>query len=140
MWSYLWPIALVVMANTFYHIVAKSTPTGVNAFLSLTVTYIVGAAISFAFYLIQGGHKLSEELAKLNWTSYALGLCVIGLEIGYIYVFRAGWKVNLGPLVANISLALVLIAVGFLLFKESISVKQMIGVAVCVGGLILVTY
>ena len=63
----------------------------------------------------------------------------LGLEIGYIYVYRAGWKVNTGSLVANISLACVLIIVGMLLYKEHVSIKQLAGMAICIGGLILVT-
>lgn len=31
MWSMIWPIALVVGVNVFYHITTKSTPEGVNA-------------------------------------------------------------------------------------------------------------
>ena len=50
MWSMIWPILIVVGANTFYHICAKSTPEGVNAFASLTITYLVGAAFSAAAF------------------------------------------------------------------------------------------
>ncbi|NMP38550.1 MAG: EamA family transporter [Clostridiales bacterium] len=139
MWSYIWPIALVVLANTFYNIITKSTPSDVNAFLSLSITYIVAAAASFAAYLLTGGHKLSEELPKLNWTAFALGICIIALEVGYIYVYRAGWKVNTGSLAANISLACVLAVVGFLLYRESLSFKQVLGMLLCTGGLVLIT-
>ena len=41
--SYVWPIALVVFSNTLYQICAKEVPAGMNAFASLTVTYLVGA-------------------------------------------------------------------------------------------------
>lgn len=139
MFGYIWPIGLVVLANVFYNIITKSTPQSANAFLSLTVTYIAAAVISFILYITQSGHKLTQDFAKLNWTSFALGACIIGLEIGYIYVYRAGWKVNTGSLVANITLACVLIAVGFLLYKETLSIRQIIGIIVCIGGLVLVT-
>lgn len=139
MLAYIWPIALVVAANTLYHIVAKSTPTGSNAFLSLTVTYLVACVCSFALFLFGRGSGFAREMQKLNWTSVALGVCIIGLELGYIYVYRAGWKVNTGSLVANISLAVLLLAAGFFLYKEAVSARQLIGIAVCIGGLVLVT-
>ena len=41
MFSYVWPIALVVFANTLYQICAKSVPQDLNPFASLTVTYAV---------------------------------------------------------------------------------------------------
>ena len=139
MWNYIWPIGLVVLANVFYNITTKSTPSDANAFLSLTITYIVAAVCSFTLYLFQTNQKLPAAFEKLNWTSYALGIVIVGLEIGYIYVYRAGWKVNTGSLVANITLACVLVVVGFLLYKEAISVRQIVGIAVCIGGLLLIT-
>lgn len=139
MWNYIWPIGLVVLANVFYNIITKSTPSDANAFLSLSVTYIVAAVCSFAIYLFQGGQKLSEAFGKLNWTSCALGAVIIGLEVGYIYVYRAGWKINTASVVANITLACVLVVVGFLLYKETITIKQVIGIFVCIGGLLLIT-
>ena len=38
MLSYIWPIALVVLANTFYQICAKATPEAMNPLAALTVT------------------------------------------------------------------------------------------------------
>jgi uncharacterized membrane protein len=139
MWNYIWPIGLVVLTNIFYNIITKSTPSNTNAFLSLTITYIVAGVCSFAMYLLQGDQKLPAAFEKLNWTSYALGVVIVGLEIGYIYAFRAGWKVNTASLVANITLACVLVVVGFLLYKETLTIRQVIGIFVCIGGLFLIT-
>ena len=140
MLGYIWPIALVVVANVFYNITTKSTPSQANAFLSLAVTYCVAAACAFGLYLFQGGHqKLPAELSKLNWTAVLLGISVVALEFGYIHVYRAGWKVNTASLVANISLACILVLVGFFLYQESISLKQGIGMGVCAVGLFLIT-
>ena len=41
MFSYVWPIALVVLSNVVYHICAKSLPAAMNPLASLTVTYLV---------------------------------------------------------------------------------------------------
>ena len=40
--------------------------------------------------------------------------------------------------VANIALACVLVFVGFFLYKESLSLRQLIGIGVCVFGLFLI--
>ena len=113
---YIWPIALVVLANVVYNISTKSTPAGANAFLSLAVTYLIAGICAILLYLLQGGHqKFTAELSKLNWTSIALGISVVALEFGYIHVYRAGWTVNTASLVANIALACVLPPVALLL-------------------------
>ena len=46
MFSYIWPIALVVLSNVIYQICAKSIPRDIDPFASLTVTYAVGAIAS----------------------------------------------------------------------------------------------
>lgn len=139
-WYMLWPIVLVVLSNIFYNIITKTTPQDGNAMLSLTITYLVGALCAFIMYWFGGERQgIAQDLIKLNWTSFALGLAVVGLEFGYLHVYRAGWQVNTASLVANICLACALLFVGALLFHETLSVRQIVGVAVCVGGLVLIT-
>lgn len=139
MWNYIWPIILVVTANTIYHITTKSTPSNVSPYLSLTVTYIVGAIFTFFLYRVSGPEKgIITDLRSLNWTSYALGLAIVGLEVGYIYLYRSGWNISTGSLVANILLAVALIGVGLVFFKEPIGLRQIAGIVLCVTGLVLV--
>lgn len=139
MWNYIWPICMVVLANVAYNIITKSTPAQANALLSLTMTYLTAAFCSFVLYLFQGGSiKLSEELAKINWTAPLLGTSIVALEFGYIYVYRTGWKVSTASLTANIALACILIIAGVLFYKESLSLQQRTGIAVCILGLFLI--
>lgn len=139
MWNMLYPILIVVASNTVYNICAKSTPNDVNSFASLTITYAAAAACSSAMFFITGDQKnLIAEFSKANWTAYVLGAAIVGLEFGYICIYRAGWKISLGNLVASITLACVLIFVGVLLYKETISVKQLIGIVLCIAGMILI--
>ncbi|MCF0145024.1 MAG: hypothetical protein HUJ73_00405, partial [Eubacterium sp.] len=85
MMNMLLPIALVILSNCFYNVITKQTPGNVNAFLSLGVTYTVAAAFSFiVFFAGSANTTLSVELKKLNWTSFALGIVIVGLELGYI--------------------------------------------------------
>ena len=39
---------------------------------------------------------------------------MVGLELGYILIYRAGWKVSVASLVANLALACILVLVGVL--------------------------
>ena len=138
MWSMIWPIALVVGVNVFYHITTKSTPEGVNAFASLAITYGVGAVLSIVMFYLTGARGLAGELGKTNWTAWVLGIAVVGLEFGNICLYRAGWKVSVASLVMNIALACVLLAVGLLVYHETVSLRQGLGVLVCLAGIYLV--
>lgn len=136
--SMYWPILLVVLSNTFYNICAKATPQDVNPFASLSVTYLVGAAASLAVYfLTTGSPALLAEYGKLNWSSFVLGLAIVGLESGFIYMFRAGWPISVGQVVTSILLSVVLVFVGYLFYHEAITVNKIAGILICMAGLYL---
>ena len=138
MWNMIWPVLVIVGANTCYHIIAKSTPEGVNAFATLAITYGVGALLSVVMYYLTGERGFIGELGKTNWTAWALGLAVVGLEFGNICLYRAGWKISVGSLVTNVAVACVLLAVGVLLYHETITLRQGIGILACLAGIYLV--
>ena len=136
MLSYIWPIALVVLANTFYQICAKATPEAMNPLAALTVTYTIADLASGLLFAatIRGG-SLLREYSHLNWAPFVFGLALVGLEVGFIYAYKAGWPVSAASLVASAFLAVVLIFVGFLVYKEPITVSKLIGIAICMVGL-----
>lgn len=134
--SMVWPIALIVFSNIFYQIFAKSVPKQIDPMASLTVTYLVGAVCSaIMFFVMNRGGSLIAEYKKLNFAPLLLGLCIVGLEAGYIYAYKNGWSVSTAPLVQSAFLSIALIFVGALLYKESITATKVIGIAICLVGL-----
>ena len=139
MWEIIWPVLIVVLSNTIYNICTKSTPSDVNAFGTLMITYITAAIFTgLIFLFLVKPENAIFELSKVNWTSVVLGIVIVGLELGYIFMYRAGWKVSSGALVANICLAIALIFVGALLYGENINLKQILGIFICIVGLFLI--
>ena len=136
MFDLIWPIVLIVASNTVYQVCAKSVPASMNAFASLTVTYLVGAAAcAVMYYITNRGGNLVREYSNINWASFVLGIAIVGLEVGCIFAYKNGWQVNTMQIVQGTLLAIVLIFVGYLVFKESISVNKLIGIAICLVGL-----
>ena len=136
MFAYIWPIALVVVCNTLYQVCAKSVPADMDPFASLTITYLVGAAASFALYYgLNRSGTLLQEYRQLNWAPVVLGLVVVALEVGMIFAYKAGWKVSLASTVQGTFVAIALVAVGALFYHEAITVNKLLGVALCLGGL-----
>ena len=137
--AYIWPIALVVISNTFYQICCKCVNDKINPFASLTITYLVAAAISLLLYYVLGKQpNIFKELSNINWASFVLGMVIIGLEVGFIYAYKAGWSVSTASIVQSSFLAVALIFVGYFAFKECITWNKIVGVIVCLIGLVLV--
>jgi drug/metabolite transporter (DMT)-like permease len=135
----IWPLLVVVGANTIYNISTKSTPSDVNAFASLATSYFIAMLGSVVmFFLTSDSKNLLVEVSKTNWSALALGIAIVGLEFGYICIYRAGWKIGVASLVANISLACVLLLVGLFVYKEVITLKQLLGMGICAIGLMLI--
>lgn len=134
--SYIWPVALIVASNVVYQICAKEVPAAMDPFAALSVTYGVGAAVSLVFYfLLNRGGDLMGEYARINWAPVVLGLVIVGLEVGYIFAYKAGWPVNTAALVQSAFLAIALLAVGALVYHEPVTRDKVLGVVICLVGL-----
>ncbi|MGI5935705.1 MAG: EamA family transporter [Oscillospiraceae bacterium] len=141
MLNYIWPIALVVLSNVAYHICARSVPNDMNPLASLAVTYSVGAVISLIlFFALNRGASIIREFGRINWAPFVFGIVLVGLEVGWIYAYRAGWQVSTAQIVQSAFLAVALIFVGTLLFKESLSWNKIVGVVICLIGLVFINY
>lgn len=134
--SYIWPIALVVLSNVFYQICTKSVPQKMDPFASLTVTYLMGACLSLVFFkVLNRGGNLLQEYGKLNWAPFVLGLSIVGLEVGFIYAYKAGWPVSTASIVQSAFLSCLLLVLGVLVYKEALTVNRVVGLVICLVGL-----
>lgn len=139
MWPMLYPILIIIGSNILYNVCTKSTPSEVNAFAALSVTYLIAAIVCFVTFLITAkGRNILTEFGKTNWTTFVLGVVIMGLELGYILAYRNGWAMNTVSVTANIALAVALIIVAAVFYKETITLKQIAGIVLCGGGLVLI--
>lgn len=139
MFMYVLSIMLIVISNVFYNIAQKSTPQNANPMAALLVTYLTAITVTLIAFLFTRSEKgFFQSFAELNWTSIVLGFAILGLELGFLLAYRAGWEISVGSLVANILLALVLIPVGILFYHEGFSIYKVIGAGLCIAGLILI--
>ncbi len=139
MFSYIWPIALAILSNVLYHICAKTTPEGVHPFASLTVTYLTGAVLSaILYYVLAPQANIVKECSRLNWAPFALGIVIVGLEGGWLYAYKAGWQVNTGFIVQSAFVSVLLLFVGYFLYREALSWNKLLGTAICLLGLVFI--
>ena len=69
-----------------------------------------------------------------------LGIVIVGLEVGFIYAFRAGWQVSVAQIVSSAVVAVMMIFVGYLLYHEAITWNKIVGIIICLAGLVLINY
>ena len=81
---------------------------------------------------------ICEEMASLKAANFILGLIIIGVEGGYMLMYRNGWEISKGSIMANISIAIILLFIGSMFFHEKINMIKVIGIIVCLLGIALV--
>lgn len=106
--------------------------------LSMVYIWIKRKRKKYLYFATQKNPNLLAEYHHLNWSSFVLGVSIVGLETGFILMYKAGWEVSTGQLVASALLAIVLIFVGYFLYKEAMTAQKIIGVVVCMAGLYLI--
>ena len=121
--NYIWSLLIIIFSNTLYQICAKGIPEQMNTYASMTITYAVATLFSaVAFFVTTKG-------------AIVLGIVITGLEVGFIFAYKAGWKVSTLATVSNAALAVILIFVGLIGYHESITWSKVLGVAICLVGL-----
>ena len=138
---YYLPIFIIVMSNVAYHLSAKSVPREMDSFFFLSLLYFISGGISLIIYFIKPETNLGNvytQFKYINWVPFLFAFGIIGLELGNIMMYRVGLDISIGALVSSILLGLALILIGYLFYKENISMKQFAGIAFCLLGLVLI--
>ncbi|HTU66662.1 MAG TPA: EamA family transporter [Steroidobacteraceae bacterium] len=134
----LW-LGVAIAATVAYHIVMKLTPAGASPFLSLAVTYGIGAlTFALVYAVLPGGPTLRAGFSGLNWTAFALAIAVVGLDVGFLLLYRGGFDVSLGQIITQSAAALLLVLIGVAFFAEKLSLANIAGILLCVVGLVLI--
>jgi uncharacterized membrane protein len=136
--AFLLPLGLTVAANVVYHFSQKSVPRNANPLLVLAGAYIVALAATVALLIATRSVPTATSLRTLNWSVIAMGLAIVGVEIGFLLAYRAGLNVSLGAALSNVAVALILLPFGVILFREQLTVANLVGIAFCLIGLVLI--
>lgn len=134
---YYFSMALVIICTACYHLGQKLINENINPMVSMTATYLVALIVSIISIFIFPSKNIVASFRELSWPSYVLGIVVFGIEAGFLIAYRSGWNINVAPLFSNIISTLILVFLGLYIFKEQLSVTNMIGICLSVIGLIL---
>jgi uncharacterized membrane protein len=123
----------------FYHLSQKSVPREINPFFATMIAYLVGIVLCALFAFTNSEDRsLGGSLKQVNWAVLGLGAAAAFIEVGFMLVYRAGWRISLAAVATNVAATVILIPLGILIFKEQLSLRNIVGVIFCLLGLVLV--
>ncbi len=136
----LYPAIILTAASTvLYHVIQKSTPLQVNPMISLFISYITAAVLCAALFpFFSKGVVLSEQIHRVNWASFALGAAILGIEVGVLYAYRAGGNISTTNLMTSALAVVTLLAIGYFFYHDQISTYKIVGIIMCMVGIILI--
>jgi drug/metabolite transporter (DMT)-like permease len=141
MFLFYFSITLAIASSALYHFVAKSTPSNVNFTVSLLVTYAVAFVVTMlGFFFFPATNGVLNEIKQLNWASIVLAIAVVGIEFGFLLTYRSGWNLGIAAVLVNVVASLILVPVAIFVFKDKISWINVLGILVCLAGLVMLNW
>ena len=121
--------------------VPEAATTTIQATICLQLAALATSLVFFSFSAIRAGQVFQLTWGAYGWAA-AAGLCIGAAEIAYFYLF--GGTISRPSMAANVVIPTVVsgtvvitVLAAYILFKETLSPAQLIGVACIILGLIL---
>jgi len=132
------PLLLAVCGGVVYHLAAKSIPKSIDpsaALIGLYATALAGAVVTYA--VLRSGPVTPRLDAYWHPTIAAVGLGALIIELGFLLAYRGAWPVSTASVIANALVAVFLVPLGVVVFREPITLERAIGVVLCLLGVTL---
>ena len=137
--SFYFPFALAVAGMLFYHLAQRSIPKEMNPFYGTKIAYVVGIVVCAVCLLAYPSKKsLVDSVKDSNWAVLLVGAAAASIEIGFMLAYRAGWRISVAAVATNVAVTALLIPIGIIIFKDQLSLRNILGLVFCVLGLVLV--
>lgn len=134
-------ITIAILASALYHFSQKATPKGVNPPVAIIMTYIAAILLTAGLlYFMPARGGILAEVRRLNWASYLLAVAIVGLEIGFLLVYRSGWNIGLAAVLVNVVASLLLVPIAILVFKDRLNWVNLAGIVTCLAGLVMLNW
>ena len=139
MQTYFFPFALTVVGMLVYHVAQKNIPVALNPFHATIMAYVAGVLLCALFGITYVGNRsILVSLKDSNWAVWGMGIGAAAIEVGFMLAYRSGWRISLTAVATNVAATVILIPIGLLVFKENLSLRNVVGVLFCLLGLALV--
>lgn len=137
-----WPIGLIVFCSTAYQVGVKEISTGIHPLTALVLTYLSASFASFIlyFFLAPQGENRKKEIFSWNPSALGLGFSIVGIELGVVYMYRAGWTVQTSFILTNSLIVAALMAAGALFYREKLKLRQLAGVVLTLAGIVCIVW
>jgi|SRR5579859_3822384 len=135
------PIGLIIASLVSCQLAQRMMPAGANPFTIVAIVYFLGM-IACALLAPRVGAPigLADTVLLRHWQVWVLTGSIVGIEVGYLLVYRVGWPIGTTTGITYTTTMVLLAAISATCFSEDISARRAAGLALAIGGVwLLVT-
>lgn len=133
--------AVAILGTVGYHHLLKKIPESVDPIVSIMAIYIgvlVLGALAAPF--LYSGGQIASAVTQLGWLQVGIAFCILLMELGFLLMYRSGWNLSTGNVVTGVTINLALMAIGIWVFREKLSLINVVGIFLCIGGVAMISY
>jgi drug/metabolite transporter (DMT)-like permease len=133
-------LPLVIISVLLYHVTQKNIPQSANPLIVVALAYFFAICICLAGFFLSGENKKLTEIFRGQslLASALLGIAAIGIELGFLFAYRNGWKVSMTATTIGTFTTIALAIIGVLWFKETLTAVNVIGIVLCIIGVVCI--
>jgi drug/metabolite transporter (DMT)-like permease len=132
-----WPMATIVASFMLYHLAIKAIRPDLHPLAFLVAVYIIALLSTLGLWMaFPDLGPTGVQAGDMVWV-VMLGIALVGIEFGFLMAYRNGWTVSVAPTFSNVTLAVIMAPIGLIFLKEKLGWQGLLGLALCVIGLIL---
>jgi drug/metabolite transporter (DMT)-like permease len=126
-------LVVVIVSGVVYHLAQKGS-RGDSPWLILTIAYSAALAMTVSLAVATGEAKKWTFSFAQGASGLLIGVAALGIEAGYFFLYRSGWKLASASVIAGAIGTTVLALLGMTIFRESMTVPRALGIALATGG------
>ncbi len=127
-YRFVWTIGLAIIGQVLYHLSQRSVPRDASPLLVLAIAYLAACILCLASAPATSTPiSLNGLRSAAGWSTWALALSIVAIEIGYLLAYRSGWPIGIAFAVAGSATTVVLAIIGMTAFGDLISTRRLIG-------------
>ena len=133
-------ILIPIIAGVLYHLGQKSLSGNFPGTLLFVFVYTISAIAMLISYFAFERNETFKFAAMMtdNWPNILLiTLGIIGVELGYLFVYRSGLPMSTSALISNTGIGIFLLVIGIVAFGEKLSMENFIGLVLAMAGMFL---
>jgi len=132
--------AVIVIASLVtYQVCMKLVPGGVNPISALATFYFTALICTLAAARFVPTATPLWSASEFSWAAVFVGVAIVGIELGYLLMYRSGWNLSTAPVIGMGSAAVILVPISVMAFKQPWTPRYLVGIALCIYGLYLLT-